>query len=98
MFLCLKTLFDSLPNDKILDWYKLKALADDEIIVTPKLKFVLRSIENIVGKGEMLVSSTFSFTHNVFKAIFLRPQNKCDRIIEICFGKGIKCGKTRKCW
>ena len=44
--------FNSLPNDKILDWSRLKALADDKINVTEKLKFVLRRVENIVGKGE----------------------------------------------
>ena len=32
--------FHSLPNDKILDWFKLKAFADDKINVTEKLKFV----------------------------------------------------------
>ena len=30
--------FNSLPNDKILDWSKLKAFADDKTIVTQKLK------------------------------------------------------------
>ena len=39
---------NSLPNDKILDWPKFKAFADDKINVTENLKFV----ENIVGKGE----------------------------------------------
>ena len=47
-----KLTINSLPNDKILDWSKLKALADDKINVTEKLKFVLRRVENIVGKGE----------------------------------------------
>ena len=32
--------FNSLPNDKILDWSKLKAFADDKINITEKLKFV----------------------------------------------------------
>ena len=31
---------NSLPNDKILDWSKLKAIADDKINTTEKLKFV----------------------------------------------------------
>ena len=35
-----------------LDWSKLKALADDKINVTEKLKFVLGRVENIMGKGE----------------------------------------------
>ena len=32
---------NSLPNDKILDWSKLKTLADDKIKVTEELNFVL---------------------------------------------------------
>ena len=47
-----KNSMHSLPNDKILDSSKLKALADDKIYVTEKLKFVLRRVETIVGKGE----------------------------------------------
>ena len=43
---------NSLPNDKFLDWSKLKAFADNNINVTKKLKFVLERVENIVGKGE----------------------------------------------
>ena len=43
---------DSLPNDKILDWSKLKAFADDKQIANEKLKFYLGREENIVGKGE----------------------------------------------
>ena len=42
----------SLPNDKFLDLSKLKAFADDKINVREKLKLVLESTENIVGKGE----------------------------------------------
>ena len=42
----------TLTNDKILDWSKLKALADDKIDVTEKLKFVLGRVENTVVKGE----------------------------------------------
>ena len=42
----------SLPNDKFLDWAKLKVFADDKINMTEKLKLVLGWAENIVGKGE----------------------------------------------
>ena len=45
-------LFNSLPNDRILDWSKLKAFADDTSNLIEKLKFVLGKVENIVGKGE----------------------------------------------
>ena len=44
--------FNSLPNDKILVWSKLKVLVNDIINVIEKLKFVLGRVENIVGKGE----------------------------------------------
>ena len=47
------------PNDKFLDWSKFKAFAEDEIIVTQKLKVVLGRVENIVGKGENAVYQHF---------------------------------------
>ena len=43
---------NSLPNDKIIDMSKLKAFADNKTDMIEKLKFVLGSIGNIVGKGE----------------------------------------------
>ena len=46
------TFINPLPNDKFLDWSKLKAVADDKSNVAAKLKFVLGRVENIVGKGE----------------------------------------------
>ena len=59
----------SIPNDKILVQTKLKALADDKIKVTEKMKFLLKRVENIVGKGENAVNQHFSFFHNVLKRI-----------------------------
>ena len=43
---------NSLQNDKILDWSKLKAFADNKINVAEILKFVLKRAENIVEEGE----------------------------------------------
>ena len=44
--------FNSLPNNKILDWSNFKAFADNKIWYDPeKLKFVLRKLENIMEKG-----------------------------------------------
>ena len=57
---------NSLPNDKILDMSKLKAFADDKINATQKFIFVLRRVENIVGKGE---NANFSFS--LFFFLFL---------------------------
>ena len=49
---CQLTFFNSLPNNEILDWSKLKAFADNKIDVNEQLKFSLGGLENIVGKGE----------------------------------------------
>ena len=45
-------LVNSLPSDKVLNWSKLKALADDKINLTEKLKFGLGRVQKIVGKEE----------------------------------------------
>ena len=46
------TNINSLPNDKILDWSKLKVFADDKINLAENFKFGLGRVENSVGKGE----------------------------------------------
>ena len=51
----------------------MKALADDKIVATQKLKFVLRQAENILGKGENAGNQHFLLLHKVFsKATFFR--------------------------
>ena len=45
-------LFNSLPNDKILDWSKFKAFAGDKIYVGQTLKTVYGRVEKVVGNGE----------------------------------------------
>ena len=42
------SMINPLPNDKILHWSQLIALADDKIKVTQTLKFVSSMVENIV--------------------------------------------------
>ena len=42
----------TLPNKKFLYWSKIKTFADDKMIGTQKLKFVLGRVENFVGIGE----------------------------------------------
>ena len=60
---------NSLPNDKILDWSKLKAFADDKLKVAKIIISVYDSVENIVGKGENADSSNSSFSHNAFNEL-----------------------------
>ena len=57
-----------LPNDKILDWSKLETFADDKVNVTEKLKLILGRVE----REKMLVTSIFSFSHNVFKRLLIQ--------------------------
>ena len=46
-------LFDSLPNDKILDWSKLKELAGDNFKFDENGKMIYKRVENTVAKGEI---------------------------------------------
>ena len=62
---------NSLSNDKILEWSKLKAFAEDKINVNEKLKFGLRRIKTLWEKEKMLVTSIFSFSHNAFKRLLI---------------------------
>ena len=41
---------ESLPNNQVWGWSKLKAFADDKMNVNEKLEFVLGRVENNVGK------------------------------------------------
>ena len=45
-------LINSLPNNKVLDWSKWKAMADDKIKVLKMMIFVFDRVVNIVGNGE----------------------------------------------
>ena len=74
-------LLNSLPNDKFLDFSKLKAFADNKINVNEKLKFDLERIKNIVGKGENDVYQHFLlFTQYFQKASF---SGSCGKEINI---------------
>ena len=58
---------NSLPNDKILAWSKLKAVADDKIDI--KMISLLERVENIVGKGENTGYKHFLLFHSVFQTL-----------------------------
>ena len=70
----LKITFNSLPKDKNLDQSNLKAFADNKRDMTKKLKFVLSKVkkETLWEKEKMLVTSIFSFLHNVFKGLLFQ--------------------------
>ena len=76
--------FNSLPNDKILDWSKLKAFADDKLKVATIMIFVLDSVENIVGKGENAAFSPFLTMFS--NGFFLRVVKSKDCVVK-CKGR-----------
>ena len=59
---------NSLPNNKILDQSEFKAFADDKIILFSRNWNSFREEwKTLWEKEKMLVTSIFSFSHNVFK-------------------------------
>ena len=64
--------FNSSPNDKILDAIKLKAFAENKINVAQMMISVFHRVENIVGKGENAGYQHFLlFPQCIQKACFL---------------------------
>ena len=55
--------------EKIIALSKLKAFADNNINMAEMEQFFFDRVENMVGKGEMLIISIFSFFHNVYKRL-----------------------------
>ena len=68
---CVCLFSNSLPNNKFLDWSKLKAFADNKINVTEKLKLALGQEENIVGKGENAGYQHFLLFPQMFSKAFI---------------------------
>ena len=65
-----------LSNDKFLDWFKLKAFAEDKISVAKNLKFVLGRVENIVGKGENACYQHFLLFPQCFQKVSFSGSSK----------------------
>ena len=57
---------NSVPNDKILYWTKLKVFAGAKMNAIEKLKCVLGWVENILGKGENAGFQYFLFLPQLF--------------------------------
>ena len=55
---------------ELSDLSKLKAFANDEVNVTEKFKFVLGSVENIVGKRRKCRFPAFSPLSTMFSKVF----------------------------
>ena len=58
--------FNPFPNTPISDRPKFKEVTDDNWNVDIKLFQDTDCIENIMEKGEIVILSNFTFSHNVF--------------------------------
>ena len=71
--------FNPLPDDKILDWSKLKALAyDKKKNVTKKLKFVLGMVENMRRRRKCWLPAFSPFFTMFSKGFFFRVVKSWD--------------------
>ena len=65
--------YNSLPNDRILDWVKLKGFEDDKFDTTKLMKSVCDKIENIEGKRRKYWLPAFSpFPSRFSKGFYVR--------------------------
>ena len=61
-------LFDCLSNNKIVDLSELKVIPDNKNKYDKELKFGSGHLKKIlIEKEKMVLTSIFSFSHNVFK-------------------------------
>ena len=61
---------NSILNNKILDWSKLKAFAGDKIKVLKMMIFLFDRVVNIVGKGENAGNQHFLLFPQCFQRAF----------------------------
>ena len=55
-----------IPHEKNVDLAKRKTFADVNLDVTQKMQYLFDRVENIMGKGKILVTNIFSFSHIFF--------------------------------
>ena len=72
------------PKQQILDFPKLKEFADNNLNFDEKGEKFSKRVQKAVGKREILVKSTFSFSHSVFKRLVLQTCKS-----QSLFGKGL---------
>ena len=64
----IKELTYLLPDDKILEWSKLKAFVDDKLYAFRKMIFVFDRSETLWEKEKMLLTRMFSLFNSVFQS------------------------------
>ena len=62
--------FNPLPNDKILDWSKLKDFADDNFKFDENGRKFTKRVENTMGKGEIARHKQFLFFPQCYQDLY----------------------------
>ena len=76
---------NSLPNDKISDWYKMKAFAADKIDATEKLIFFFflrKGRKHYVKRRKCCLPAFFPFPTTFSKGFFLRVVKSRDCVVK----------------
>ena len=58
-----------IPDNKILDWSKLKQIEDDIFKFDENSRKFSKRVETLWVKEKLLVTSNFSFSHSIFKGL-----------------------------
>ena len=75
---------NSLPDDKFLDWSKLKEFADNNFKFYENGSKLSKRVENTVEKEKLVVTSNFSISHSVLKKVVSQGRQK----VSLC-GNGL---------
>ena len=95
----LKTLFNPLPDDKILDWSRLKQFADDNFKFDENSRKFSKWVENTVGKGEIARYEQFLLFPQCFQKAYFPGESKGVIVLEWVKWVEITVGKrqTARC-
>ena len=74
--------FNTLPNDKILDVTELKAFTDYKLNVAKPMISLLVRVENTVGKGTIACNQHFILFRLFSKAFFFRVVKSQDCVVK----------------
>ena len=70
-------MLNPLPDDKILDWSKLKQSAGDNFEFDVNSRKFSKLVENTGVKEKLLITSNFSFSMMFSKGLFPRGIKRC---------------------
>ena len=85
------TLWWPLPNDKILEWFKLKGFADEKLELAKTRIFVFHWVENTVGMGENTGYQNFlPFPTMFLRNLLLWVVTSRDCVVRVKHGKRLQ--------